>query len=115
MTPGPEDATRSTRLAVERTYLAWWRSALAAFAVALAAGKLVPELTDGPDWPFVALGAGFALLGVGLVVLAYVRQRAVEAAVERGGFAPFGSGLALALTAAGGLLGLAVVALVLFA
>ena len=26
------DATRRTRLAVERTYLAWWRSALTAFA-----------------------------------------------------------------------------------
>ena len=29
------DATRRTRLAGERTYLAWWRSALAAFAVSL--------------------------------------------------------------------------------
>ena len=45
----PEDATRRTRLAAERTYLAWWRSALGAFAVALAAGKLVPALTDAED------------------------------------------------------------------
>ena len=29
------DAPRRTRLASERTYLAWWRSALAAFAVSL--------------------------------------------------------------------------------
>jgi len=41
------DATRRTRLASERTYLAWWRSALAAIAVALGVGKVVPELTGG--------------------------------------------------------------------
>jgi uncharacterized membrane protein YidH (DUF202 family) len=41
------DATRRTRLAGERTYLAWWRSALAAFAVSLGVGKIVPELTSG--------------------------------------------------------------------
>ena len=39
------DATRRTRLASERTYLAWWRTALAAFAVSLGVGKIVPELT----------------------------------------------------------------------
>jgi putative membrane protein len=46
-----EDATRRTRLAAERTYLAWWRSGVAALAVGLAAGKLVPELSGGPSWP----------------------------------------------------------------
>jgi putative membrane protein len=40
------DATRRTRLANERTYLAWWRTGLTAFAVSLGAGKLVPALTD---------------------------------------------------------------------
>jgi len=110
-----DDATRRTRLAAERTYLAWWRSALAAFAVAIAAGKLVPELVDGPEWPFVLLGAGFGLVGIALVVLALVRHRSVEQALVRGGYAPFGERLALALTAAGVVLGAATVALVLFA
>ncbi len=41
------DATRRTRLAAERTYLAWRRSALAAFAVSVGVGKVVPELTSG--------------------------------------------------------------------
>jgi putative membrane protein len=48
------DATRRTRLANERTYLAWWRTGLTAFAVSLGTGKLVPALTDearaGPTW-----------------------------------------------------------------
>ncbi len=51
------DATRRTRLANERTYLAWWRTGLTAFAVSIAAGKLVPELSDtGSSWPYTALG-----------------------------------------------------------
>ena len=39
------DASRRTRLAGERTMLAWLRTALTALAVGLAAGKIVPELT----------------------------------------------------------------------
>ena len=57
-----EVATRRTRLATERTYLAWWRSGLTALAVGLAAGKLVPELSSGASWPYELLGAGYALL-----------------------------------------------------
>jgi len=48
------DATRRTRLANERTYLAWWRTGLTNFAVSLAAGKLVPELSSGAAWPRAA-------------------------------------------------------------
>jgi hypothetical protein len=44
--------TRRTRLANERTYLAWWRTDLTTFAVSLAAGKLVSELSSGTAWPF---------------------------------------------------------------
>jgi uncharacterized membrane protein YidH (DUF202 family) len=44
------DATRRTRLAAERTYLAWWHSALAAFAVSLGVGKVVPELASGESF-----------------------------------------------------------------
>jgi len=43
------DALRRTRLANERTYLAWWRTGLTAFAVGLGAGKLVPELSSGTE------------------------------------------------------------------
>jgi uncharacterized membrane protein YidH (DUF202 family) len=40
--PEPVDASRRTRLANERTYLAWMRTSLTALAVAVGAGKIVP-------------------------------------------------------------------------
>ena len=45
------DATRRTRLANERTFLAWWRTALGAEGLAVVTGKLVPEVTEGAGWP----------------------------------------------------------------
>lgn len=78
------DATRRTRLANERTYLAWWRTGLTSFAVSLATGKLVPELSDGPSWSYTILGVVFALLGSFFIIYALRRQRAVERAVDAG-------------------------------
>jgi putative membrane protein len=108
-----EDATRRTRLANERTYLAWWRSGLTALAVGVAAGKVVPELTEGSSTAFVALGAAYAVLGVVFIVFAFVRTRAVERALARGEFAPLDDRLAAALTGLGVLLGAATVLVVL--
>src|SRR5215213_11690046 len=82
------DATRRTRLANERTYLAWWRTALTAFAVSIGSGKLVPELASGSTWPYTAIGVGFALVGVCCSVYGFRRQREVELALRRGEFAP---------------------------
>src|SRR5277367_6093930 len=53
------DATRRTRLANERTYLAWWRTGLAAFAVSLAAGRLVPAIAGGPQLLYSFVGVLF--------------------------------------------------------
>ena len=80
------DATRRTRLANERTYLAWWRTGLTAFAVSLGAGKLVPALTEDSRWPYVAVGVGFALLGLVFVGYGFRRMREVDAAIARGEF-----------------------------
>ena len=78
------DATRRTRLANERTYLAWWRTGLAALAVGLAAGKIVPGVSGGSKWPFVALGALYSLFGIACFGFGYWRDREVEAAISRG-------------------------------
>jgi putative membrane protein len=110
-----EDATRRTRLASERTYLAWLRSGLTALAVALAAGKLVPELSGGASWPYELLGVGYALLGIALICYGHRRQYTVEAALRRGEWASIDARAAAALTAAGILLGAATVLVVLFA
>ena len=110
------DATRRTRLANERTFLAWWRSGLTAFAVAIGAGKLVPAVADDVEpWPYELLGVGFGLLGVAFVLYGWVRQRAVDRALATGGYAaPSGAAVA-GFTAAGLALGVGVLLVVLFA
>jgi putative membrane protein len=106
------DATRRTRLANERTYLAWWRTALTAFAVSLAVGKIVPDVAaKGDRWPYALAGAGYALLGVVFLVLGLRRERAVEAALECGIFEPLGRWAVLGLAARG--VGLGVLTFVL--
>jgi inner membrane protein YidH len=106
------DATRRTRLANERTYLAWWRTGLTAFAVSLGAGKLVPALTDETPWPYVIVGVGFALLGIAFVGYGFRRQRLVERAVARGEYVRPDERFLAALTAIGMLLGLALLVIV---
>jgi len=108
------DATRRTRLANERTYLAWWRSGMAAFAVAVGTGKIAPEVGNGgSEWAYQALGAGFAVLGCAFVGYAYVRQRRVEQALDAGRFSPLDDRVALTLTVATVALGVATALLVL--
>ena len=54
-------------MAGERTELAWWRTGLAALAVAVGIGRLAPELQrSGSTWPYVVVGVGFALYGIAL-------------------------------------------------
>ena len=106
---GAADAIRRTRLANERTYLAWWRTGLTALAVSFGAGRLLPELSDGPNWPFELVGIGFA---VAFVTYGYVRHTAVEAALARGDYASLSNRAALAFAALGALLGVATLLLV---
>ena len=80
------DATRRTRLANERTYLAWWRTGLTAFAVSLGAGRLVPAVAGGPQALYTIVGVLFAVLGV--LVIAYGRRRGheVDDAISEGSY-----------------------------
>ena len=103
--PDVVDATRRTRLASERTYLAWWRTGLTAVAVGIGAGKVVPELSDSRSWPFVLVGAGFSLLGVVFIGCGWLRERALERALDEGRYAGLDKGASLLLTLAGLLLG----------
>jgi putative membrane protein len=110
---GIEDATRRTRLANERTYLAWWRTGLTALAVCVGVGRLVPTVGKTTHWPYELLGAGYGVLGVGFVAAGYLRTRRVARALDEGGFAPLDSGLLLAFTAFGLLLGVATIVVLL--
>lgn len=75
-------------MAAERTWLAWWRSSLAASVGALGVGRLAPELLDVAAWPYVLLGCGYASLAIGLLIVGAQRQRALEQALRTGGHAP---------------------------
>jgi putative membrane protein len=107
------DASRRTLLAVERTYLAWWRTGLTAFAVALGAGKVVPELTRGRTWPFALIGAGFAVSGLICIVYAERRRREVERAARAGEYVSANTAVTTLLVVIGVVLGLALLAVAL--
>lgn len=85
--PGIGDGLRRAQLAAERTYLAWWRTALATVAVAIAIGRVLPEvLNAGTTWPYVVVGAGWGVLAVAIAAYAPVRQRALRRAIDEGGY-----------------------------
>src|SRR5436190_19817615 len=82
-------ATRRTWLANERTWLAWVRTGLTATAVALALGKVVPELANAHTrWPYVVIGVGYAVLGVALTLYGFQRRREVDRAVAAESYVP---------------------------
>ena len=94
------DALRRTRLANERTYLAWWRT------------ELVPELSSGAAWPYEVIGIAFGIVGVLMIAYAYVRQQQVEEALERGEYAPLDARAGLFFAAIGVLLGLGTIVVI---
>ena len=108
------DALRRTRLASERTYLAWWRTGLTAIAVGVGAGGIAPKLVGEFRWAYILIGAGFAALGVALLGYALRRQGTVDRVVSEGGFAPPDARVLLVLTGAAALLGTLIVVLLLF-
>lgn len=111
--PGIGDGLRRAQLAAERTYLAWWRTALATVAVAVAIGRVLPEvLTTGTTWPYVAVGAGWGALAVAIAAYAPFRQRTLRRAIDAGGYAHPHSVMLSALSIGGVILIVASVVLI---
>jgi uncharacterized membrane protein YidH (DUF202 family) len=101
-------AARQVRLANERTYLAWGRTALAFFALALAVGRIVPELEGAKSrWPFEVIGSAYALLGVMIALYGLHRHRVVEHSVLTGDLAEPSAVLLTVLSGLTALVGLA--------
>jgi inner membrane protein YidH len=96
--PVDDDVTRRTRLAAERTWLAWWRSGIAAATAAVGVGGVVPELIGGSRTPYIVLGAGYAALAAAVFVGSAVRQVQVERALDRGEYRRVSDWGVLALT-----------------
>jgi putative membrane protein len=109
--PSELDQARRTSMAAERTWLAWWRTALAATAGALAVGRFAPELLDVASWPYVILGCAYASLAIGLLVMGAKRQRDLEQALNTGGHHPLDFRTVTVFT--GGAIALAVMTVVL--
>jgi putative membrane protein len=87
-TPSDLDQVRRTSMAAERTWLAWWRTALGATAGALAIGRFAPHLLNVAAWPYILLSCGYASLAVGLLIVGAQRQRELEHALRTGGDVP---------------------------
>lgn len=109
------ETQRRSRLAGERTQLAWWRTGLTSLAVALAVGKLVPDLgTVSNKWPYSALGVGFAVYGVLLFGYGTLMSREVDAVIEKGKRRVPRNWMIQTLTAIGMVLATATAALLVF-
>jgi putative membrane protein len=111
--PAELQQVRRTALAAERTWLAWWRTALAASAGALGVGRLAPELLDVASWPYIVLGTGYGVLAIGLLLAGAARQRKLDRVHREGGHAPLRFATVAVFTGGGILLALMTVVLVL--
>lgn len=101
MSEPDDDITRRTLLAAERTWLAWWRTGIAAATASVAVGGVVPELVKGGRTAYVVLGAGYAGLAAAIFAGAALRRRRVDRGLAQGEFPVVGEGWVLALTLAG--------------
>ena len=67
----------------------------------------MPELSDQRRAPYEGLGAGYAALGVVILVYGYYRQRSVDRAIRTGRYVAPSESFLVGITVAGALLGLA--------
>ena len=110
----PPDVTERTTLAGERSLLAWWRTGLAALAVAIAVGRVVPELSPSSrEWPYTLMGIAYAAYGIALIAYGTTRGREVQVAARRGELSRTGSWTPIALAAAGVALGFGTIGLII--
>ena len=105
-TPHTADAETAlnVRMAAERTWLAWWRTALVATAGALGVGRLAPRLLHAAPAPYVVLGCSYAVLALALLIVGSRRHRALTRALERGEAAPLTATTVTLFTVGGGIL-----------
>lgn len=109
------ETQRRSRLAGERTQLAWWRTGLTSLAVALAVGKLVPDLGTVKDRvPYTVLGAAFAIYGVLLFAYGTMMAREIDEVIDAGRRRAPRRWMIQSLTAIGMILAIATAGLLVF-
>jgi uncharacterized membrane protein YidH (DUF202 family) len=99
--PAREPVDLQAGMAAERTWLAWWRTALVASAGALAVGRLTPRILHAATWPYVALGVGYGILAVGMLLAGAARHRHLQQAAARGTDSPLDFALVRGFTIGG--------------
>ena len=103
-----------TRLANERTFLAWWRTGLSALTAGLAAAQVVPKLAGSThQWPYTVLGVALAVLGTLCLAYGQWRRVVVERAVARGEEASETGAVTTVLATIGVLAGIGLIVLIL--
>ena len=98
------ESAHRTELAAERTWLAWWRTAVAVAAAGLGVGRLLPAVVSGTKWPYVVLGMGYSAVALGLVIAGGIRQAQVKRALGSESFEELDRRLVVAFTVAGAVL-----------
>src|SRR5688572_508803 len=106
------DPSRRTMLAAERTWLAWWRTGIAAATAAVAVGGVVPELVDSGRAPYVMLGIGYAALSAAVLLAGWQRHRRVQSALARGEYEDIPGRWIAGLTIAGAVLAIGTLAVI---
>jgi uncharacterized membrane protein YidH (DUF202 family) len=100
-------------MAAERTWLAWWRSALVATAGALAVGRFAPRLLHVAPWPYVLLGVGYGSLAIGLTAVGAYRRRQLQRAGTSGAHTKLDFRLVAVFSIGGALVALTTIVVVL--
>lgn len=113
--PGRDSAPRRTVLAAERTYLAWLRTSLGAFGMALAVGRLLPALLEQSHVGFALLGLGYGGLGLLTLGLMTYRSYAVRRALRADAPLPAQAWMPWVLSAVAAVLGVFTMLLVVAA
>ncbi len=115
--PTPVDvadiAVKQAVMAAERTWLAWWRSALVALAGALAVGRVTPQLLHVASWPYVLLGVGYGLIAIGMVIVGALRHERLARVALTSTDSTLDSRLIAAFSAAGVTLAACTLAIIL--
>jgi putative membrane protein len=99
-------------LAAERTWLAWWRTGIAAATASVAVGGVVPKLVHGARAPYVVLGVGYAVLAAAVLLAGWQRHQRVQSALARGEYADVSAGWIAGLTIAGAVLAIGTLAVI---
>lgn len=107
------DTTLNAGMASERTWLAWWRTALVTTAGALGVGRLAPRLLHASRAPYILLGCCYAVLAVALLIVGSRRHRALARAIERGEPAPLSATTVTLFTVGGVVLATVTIVVVL--